>query len=165
SLRIGPMITPPSRRRVQKVARETVMIGPPEASATGGDRGASEPILMDEQAANTLQPDSTRHYATTANSEVGSTLATALLVTGGPCSRSHGRGHRLEACHAHQHNWHRRTRYDIGWSADWQQTSGSGGRIVGSNPTWKGGLHPPAFIPPDPPARARGGGWGSSGAA
>jgi Luciferase-like monooxygenase len=65
SLRIGPMITPPSRRRVQRVARETVMVGPPEASATGRDRGASEPILMDEQAANTLQPDSTRHYATT----------------------------------------------------------------------------------------------------
>jgi hypothetical protein len=102
SLLIGPMITPPSRRRVQKVARETVMIGPPEASATGRDRGASEPILMDEQAANTLQPDSTRHYATTANSEVGSTLATSLLVTGGPCLRSHGRGHRFETCHAHQ---------------------------------------------------------------
>jgi hypothetical protein len=78
------------------------MIGPPEASATGRDRGASEPILMDEQAANTLQPDSTRHYATTANSEVGSTLATSLLVTGGPCLRSHGRGHRFETCHAHQ---------------------------------------------------------------
>jgi hypothetical protein len=65
-------------------------------------RGASEPILMDEQAVNTLQPDSTRHYATTANSEVGSTLATSLLVTGGPCFRSHGRGHRFETCHAHQ---------------------------------------------------------------
>jgi alkanesulfonate monooxygenase SsuD/methylene tetrahydromethanopterin reductase-like flavin-dependent oxidoreductase (luciferase family) len=44
SLLIGPMITPPSRRRVQKVARETVMIGPPEASATGRDGAQASPF-------------------------------------------------------------------------------------------------------------------------
>jgi hypothetical protein len=36
------------------------MIGPPDASATGRDRGASEPILTDEQAANRRRAHSAR---------------------------------------------------------------------------------------------------------
>jgi hypothetical protein len=68
----------------------------------GRKRAHSHGRAGGEQAANTLQPDSTRHYATTANSEVGSTLATSLLVMGGPCLRSYSRGHRFETCHAHQ---------------------------------------------------------------
>src|SRR5215218_6724372 len=49
-----------------------------------------------EQAANTLQPDSSSRHATTANVEVGSAIAASVLVNGSTCLRSHSSGPCLE---------------------------------------------------------------------
>jgi hypothetical protein len=62
-----------------------------------------EHLAGGEQAANTLQLDGNSRYATTANAKVSGAIEGLPLVRRCRCLRSHGRSHRFDPCHAHQH--------------------------------------------------------------
>src|SRR5215218_1356931 len=56
-----------------------------------------------EQAANPLQPTSSIRHTTTPDLKVRITIAASRLVMARPYLFSHGRSHRFDPCHAHQH--------------------------------------------------------------